>query len=85
MDNCLEESVSSGKNNRRNGKIPKEVQAEYRPVDIETLRDRDGLSSPETVKERQAILVEGLPFRSNCVLSSTPCRLFGHRAFLLVG
>lgn len=28
--------------NRRNGKMPKQLQTEYGPVEIETPRDRDG-------------------------------------------
>lgn len=46
--------------NRRNGKMRKELQTEYGPVEIATPRDRDGSFDPETVKKRQTILAEGL-------------------------
>ena len=54
------ESTKPSTGNRRNGKLRKEVQAEYGPVQVETPRDRDGSFSPETVKKRQTILAEGL-------------------------
>lgn len=46
--------------NRRNGKMRKQLQTEYGPVEVETPRDRDGSFGPETVKKRQTILAEGL-------------------------
>lgn len=46
--------------NRRNGKMRKELQTEYGPVEISTPRDRDGSFDPETIKKRQTILAEGL-------------------------
>lgn len=46
--------------NRRNGKMPKQLQTEYGPVELETPRDRDGSFELETVKKRQTILAEGL-------------------------
>lgn len=46
--------------NRRNGKMRKQLQTEYGPVEVETPRDRDGSFDPETVKKRQTILAEGL-------------------------
>lgn len=46
--------------NRRNGKMRKELQTEYGPVEIATPRDRDGSFDPETIKKRQTILAEGL-------------------------
>lgn len=59
MDSHLEDSKPiSG--NRRNGKMRKQVQTEYGPVEVETPRDRDGSFEPETVKKRQTILAEGL-------------------------
>lgn len=33
--------------------MPKQLQTEYGPVEIETPRDRDGSFEPETVKKRQ--------------------------------
>ena len=54
------ESTKPSTGNRRNGKLRKEVQTEYGPVQVETPRDRDGSFSPETVKKRQTILAEGL-------------------------
>ena len=46
--------------NRRNGKMPKTLQTEYGPVEVDTPRDRDGSFDPEIVKKRQTILAEGL-------------------------
>ena len=40
------ESTKPSTGNRRNGKLRKEVQAEYGPVQVETPRDRDGSFSP---------------------------------------
>ena len=59
LDSHLEETKPlSG--NRRNGKMRKQVQTEYGPVEVETPRDRDGSFEPETIKKRQRILAEGL-------------------------
>ncbi len=60
MDSHLESEKCSGKSNRRNGKMSKEVQTEYGPVEVSTPRDREGSFSPETIKKRQTILAEGL-------------------------
>ena len=60
MDNHLEASKPLNKDNRRNGKMFKEVQTEYGAVNVETPRDREGSFSPEIVKKRQTILAEGL-------------------------
>ena len=60
MDNHLEASKPLNKDNRRNGKMSKEVQTEYGAVNVETPRDREGSFSPEIVKKRQTILAEGL-------------------------
>lgn len=60
MDSHLAETKPLNKSNRRNGKMRKEVQTEYGPVEIETPRDREGTFSPETIQKRQTILAEGL-------------------------
>ena len=59
MDSHLQATKPQTKN-RRNGKLPKQLQTEYGPVEIETPRDRDGSFSPEIVQKRQTILAEGL-------------------------
>ena len=59
MDGHLQETKPMTKN-RRNGKMPKRVQTEYGPVEIETPRDRDGSFTPEIVQKRQTVLAEGL-------------------------
>lgn len=46
--------------NRRNGRMRKQLQTEYGPVEVETPCDRDGSFEPETVRKRQRILAEGL-------------------------
>ena len=48
------------KGNRRNGKMPKQVQTCYGEVTVETPRDRDGSFEPQTVKKRETILAEGM-------------------------
>src|SRR5574344_1790661 len=48
------------KGNRRNGKMPKQVQTRYGEVTIETPRDREGTFDPQTVKKRETILAEGM-------------------------
>lgn len=60
MDSHLAETKSQNKSNRRNGKMRKEVQTEYGPVEVETPRDREGTFTPETIQKRQTILAEGL-------------------------
>ena len=54
------EATKLESSNRRNGKMCKQLQTEYGPVETETPRDRDGCFDPETVKKRQTILAEGL-------------------------
>ena len=49
--------------NRRNGKMPKQVQTRYGEVTIETPRDRDGSFEPQTVKKREPILAESMATR----------------------
>ena len=51
------------KGNRRNGKMPKQVQTRYGEVTVETPRDRDGSFEPQTVKKRETILAEGMADR----------------------
>lgn len=60
MDNHLEQTKVVNKENRRNGKMPKDIQTEYGPVEIKTPRDREGSFSPEIIKKRQTILAESL-------------------------
>ena len=48
------------KGNRRNGKLPKQVQTCYGEVTVETPRDRDGPFEPQTVRKRETILAEGM-------------------------
>lgn len=48
------------KGNRRNGKMPKQVQTCYGEVTVETPRDRDGSFEPQTIKKRETILAEGM-------------------------
>ena len=56
----LLESTKPESGNRRNGKMCKQLQTEYGPVETDTPRDRDGSFEPEMVKKRQTILAEGL-------------------------
>lgn len=60
LESHLAETKPQNKSNRRNGKMRKEVQTEYGPVEVETPRDREGTFSPETIQKRQTILAEGL-------------------------
>ena len=46
LDNHLEVTKPLNKENRRNGKMSKEVQTEYGAVNIDTPRDREGTFSP---------------------------------------
>ena len=48
------------KGNRRNGKMPKQVQTRYGEITVETPRDRDGSFEPQTVKRRETILAEDM-------------------------
>lgn len=50
MDSHLYNTKASTKSNRRNGKMSKEVQTEYGPVEIDTPRDREGSFTPEIIK-----------------------------------
>jgi putative transposase len=46
--------------NRRNGKMGKQVKTSFGPVIIETPRDRDGTFQPETLPKRTTVLGEAL-------------------------
>ena len=48
------------KSNRRNGKMPKQVQTRYGEITVETPRDRNGSFEPQTVKKRETILAEDM-------------------------
>ena len=54
------EATKLESSNRRNGKMCKQLQTEYGPVETETPRGRDGSFDPESVKKRQTMLAEGL-------------------------
>lgn len=43
-------SEERSQGNRRNGKMPKQVQTCYGAVTVETPRDRDGSFEPQTIK-----------------------------------
>ena len=53
-------SEERSQGNRRNGKMPKQVQTCYGAVTVETPRDRDGSFEPQTVKKRETIFAEGM-------------------------
>ena len=53
-------SEERSQGNRRNGKMPKQVQTCYGEVTVETPRDRDGSFEPQTVKKRETLLAEGM-------------------------
>ena len=53
-------SEERSQGNRRNGKMPKQVQTCYGAVTVETPRDRDGSFEPQTIKKRETILAEGM-------------------------
>ena len=57
MDASLDEL---SKSNRRNGKMPEQLQTRYGEVTVETPRDRDGSFEPQTVKKRKTILAEDM-------------------------
>ena len=59
MDAHLSDDERS-KGNRRNGKLPKQVQTRYGEVTVETPRDRDGSFESQTVRKRETILAEGM-------------------------
>ena len=49
-------SEERSQGNRRNGKMPKQVQTCYGEVTVETPRDRDGSFEPQTVRKRETTL-----------------------------
>ena len=51
-----EEERESG--NRRNGKMPKQLQTSVGEVSISTPRDRNGTFEPQIVKKRETILAD---------------------------
>ena len=53
-------SKERSQGNRRNGKMPKQVQTCYGAVTVETPRNRDGSFEPQTVKKRETIFAEGM-------------------------
>ena len=53
-------SEERSQGNRRNGKMPKQVQTCYGAVTVETPRNRDGSFEPQTVKKRETIFAEGM-------------------------
>lgn len=57
---CYLEETKPFSGNRHNGKMCKQVQTEYGPIEVETPRDRDGSFAPETIRKRQTILAGGL-------------------------
>lgn len=62
MDSHLSEA-SRESGNRRNGKMPEQVQTKYGEVTVETPRNRDGSFTPQTVKKRETILAGGMADR----------------------
>lgn len=56
----LEESKAEGKQNRRNGYIPKSLRSTSGPLEIKTPRDRLGEYEPVIVKKRERELSTGL-------------------------
>ena len=63
MDVHLEKTKPENRENRLNGKMPKEIKTAYGAVQINTPRDREGSFNPEIVKKRQTVLAEGLADR----------------------
>jgi transposase-like protein len=56
-----DESRLSG--NRRNGKMPKQVQTPAGEITVETPRDRDASFNPQFLKKRETMLAEGMADR----------------------
>ena len=67
------------KSNRRNGKMPEQVQTRYGEITVETPRDRDGSFEPQTVKKRETILAEGMADQIIDMLSQQLAIKFGER------
>ncbi len=49
--------------NRRNGKMPKQVQTPLGEVTVSTPRDRNSSFNPQFIKKRETILAEGVADR----------------------
>lgn len=60
LESHLEEERQSGKKNKRNGRIVKEVKSEAGPIWVETPRDRNGDFEPQVIGKRQRELSSGL-------------------------
>lgn len=60
MDVHLAEEALSGKKNRRNGKLPKQVRSKAGPLSINTPRDRAGEFSPKIVGHWERDLNTGI-------------------------
>ena len=56
LDAELDEHVGKSKTNRRNGRGRKTVKTSQGPVDIDTVRDRDGSFEPQIIGKRQTTL-----------------------------
>ena len=72
-------SEERSQGNRRNGKMPEQVQTLYGEVTVETPRDRDGSFEPQTVKKRETILAEGMADQIIDMLSQQLAIKFGER------
>ena len=72
-------SEERSQGNRRNGKMPKQVQTCYGAVTVETPRNRDGSFEPQTVKKRETILAEGMADQIIDMLSQQLAIKFGER------
>ena len=72
-------SEERSQGNRRNGKMPEQVQTLYGEVTVETPRDRDGSFEPQTVKKRETILAEGMADQIIDMLSHHLALKFGER------
>ena len=72
-------SEERSQGNRRNGKMPEQVQTLYGEVTVETPRDRDGSFEPQTVKKRETILAVGMADQIIDMLSQQLAIKFGER------
>lgn len=66
LDHHLQEENAEGKDNRRNGKVSKNVKTEHGEFEIRRSRDRAGTFEPELIGKRETVLNKGL---DNMVLS----------------
>lgn len=60
MEDFLNEERASGRKNKRNGKMSKEVLSTSGPLHIQTPRDRNGDFEPELIRKRERELSSGL-------------------------